>query len=741
MRNKLAALLLTTALCAPASAHAAPVFGFVSGVFAALGAYGASGAAVGLAIGGSTAFGVTVGSFFLGSPIARALLSFGISAAVQALQNVPSVPSPSDRLVNFAQDVTPMVFAVGRTRLGGPLGFTGFTKSVLPDMFARDQRKSRRHYAVLLAAHSCKGVVEHWLDEWPVEVNEAGFVTSAPIGIMGRAPIDPEDPLGGIFGPEEIVDSHCRIRFYTGKAGQTSDPILMGAFDEITASHDFAGLTYAALYAVRPDDRKFSEVYPTSRQWAYAPVIDGLDDIYDPRTGLRGWTDNAALVIASQCERFGKVVDWDEVAEEADVADELVTNRSGAQQRRWTINGTFDSTESWETVRARCQVASDAWFYERVDGSVGFRLGHWIEPTVTLTDRDLLSIRDAEGSAGPDTYGEFALSYVEPSYGYTEVASAPIILGGGGRDTQEGYLVNSNNQAARLNYRRGLVTRSRNSISVTTRLRGYELIGQRFVRVQSAVLGVDGVFEIQSLSRSADGASFEFEGTLCAEADFDFDAALQEPAKPARASVASDDVIDPLVGLSGTVVSQRGGAASILYEWPEQDRSLRPEIQFRSVTAGIDWQSAILASGATSFAAVGLVDGETYEAQIRNRTSAGRASDWLPEDPISIVAVANTVPPDSVTDLTAIVSGSDVDVSWVAPNDAVYFATRIFRASDSTDFGDAVLVRTEYGIPSSVDGFTDTAPGVGADHSYWAEAINASGVAGPRVGPITISIP
>ena len=95
--------------------------------------------------------------------------------------------------------------------------------------------------------------------------------------------------------------------------------------------------------------------------------------------------------------------------------------------------------------------------------------------------------------------------------------------------------------------------------------------------------------------------------------------------------------------------------------------------------------------------------------------------------------------PGDLTDFGVSGTTSDVTVTFTAPNDAHYFGTRIYRATNSTNFVDAALIHTEYGIPSDGDTYIDPAPGY-ATFSYWAEPINGSGVAGTLSGPQSVLI-
>jgi hypothetical protein len=127
-------------------------------------------------------------------------------------------------------------------------------------------------------------------------------------------------------------------------------------------------------------------------------------------------------------------------------------------------------------------------------------------------------------------------------------------------------------------------------------------------------------------------------------------------------------------------------------------------------------------------------------------TGAGRASAKAPEDPIEVVAVADSTAPGALQIVAAIINGDDVDITFTAPSSANYALTEIYRADYSAGFtgtpevSAAPLVRpAEYGLPGKDDGWTDVAPGVGV-HAYWARAVNGSGVPGALSGPQTIEI-
>lgn len=507
-----------------------------------------------------------------------------------------------------------------------------------------------------------------------------------------------------------------------------------------------AGFSYAGLFAKRTSGENFSEVYPRGDIWNYAPVIEGHDQIWDPRDEAHKYTNNAALIIAHEIvHTLGGDVDWDNVALEADVSDQFVTNADGGEQLRWTINALFSDDQDWEEVKTILLSACDGFMFERSDGKVGFYVGRWQEPTVTLTDADFLSIQITEGlDIGVNT--QYVSQYVEPANLYRKTPTGSYVADADARrKTREIPIlaVDNYDQAVRIAVRTAAVERADYNVAGLMKLSGKYLMGQRFARLEHSELGISMLVEVSKLVMGEDRLSFEFQAISTSQADHEFDAATQTPERPRYETLSSDDTVSQVDSLSGAVATSGGGVASIQYSWPAQDESLRQEIRIRSVEAGLpDWQIYGAGEGQNSFLATGLLDGPIYEAQVQNRTSAGRVSGWSPLAPISVRAVANSTPPDSLVAFAALRQGPDIEISITAPNDPNYYATQILRADYDENYTgaisltDASLVRIEYGLPGRVDTWTDPNMPAGV-HAYFGIPINTSGVGGNRSGPAT----
>jgi len=695
-RALFAALLASTALT-PTPAKATGVEAFLLGFAGAGATTGAVASALG--VGGLFQAGAFLGTTLIG----QTLLSLGVSAALNALTPRAQPPEPSARLLNYAQPVSYAEWPVGRTRKGGPLGFTAFNGG-------------KRYYSVILAAAPVGGVVTHYLDDREATINGSGIVQTAPMTDLGY------------------------INFQNGDSN-TADSTLVATFPEITSFHDFDGLAVAHLWAKRPKPEDFSEVYPNGREWNYSPLIDGVK-VYDPRTATTAHSRNLALNTAYWLTTIlGRVIPtthawWNMVAGQADVCDETVTNGEGGTQAKWQLDGVFSDDEEFEQQRSKVALAGDVWFYERSDGLPGFKVGKYEEPTVTLTESNFLQFSMSEGFWGRNAPTEISPQYVEPSQKWREAPAGTLVLDATTRQVKDEptlFMVASHNQACRCAKRFAAVKRADYKIKATVGFEGYDLIGERFVRIQA--LGKDIVCEIQELYRNEGGHTFDLVGQSVNASDFDYVAAIEEPARPTFDQVVSENTVDPVTGLTGTAAD--GG--EIKYQWNAADASLSQELRIKRSTEA-DWTVIPITSGQSTYTVNGLTDGQTYQAQIRNVTGTRRPSAW--SSMISVAAVENSTAPVVLTAFATSESAGTVTVNFTAPNDANYFATRIYRAGYSAGYSgpysidSASVIRTEYGIPSGDDSYDDIGLSTG-HYAYWGAPINASGVEGTASGPQT----
>lgn len=672
MRRRLLALALATTCLTPVQAEAGPVIQFIGGAINALtGLAGGALAAGGAGAVGAWSAGFSFGSFFtggIGAVAGRVLLSVGLTALTAAA--MPQMPTlrPSDQMTNLAQPISYFAYVYGRCRAGGPVGFS-------------KAKNGRRWYVPILAAHEIEGIQEHWLDEWTTSIASPGTYAAGNLNTVTQ---DATVTLPSYFAYSDDgeLKSTGYIAPFLGAPGQTANADLVAEFDEVTTGWNFKGLAGAVVYAVRVRPEKFSKYYPNGRQWIYAPVIDGHNNIYDPRSDTAGFSRNAALIIANWAtEVLGQNVDWDEVAIEADACDVLVTDRNGNTAPRWQIGGRLGLEQSYEAMRQQLGIACDAFFYERTDGKVGFRVGRWIAPDVTLTEGDFYASDLQQGESGASAPNEISVLYTEPDNRWREMPTGTYVLPVTGenpvRVQPSATFVTNHNQAWRIGYRSLKAQRAAWRLSGTIGLIGYELIGKRFFDYVDPATAETIHFEIGKLERTGP-ATFEIEAVSVEEADFSPVAANDEPARPAISNTEDSNVIPALADVAAAALD--GGAVSVTWTPPGR-LDLYQIVRWR-VPDG-EWQFAVAAVDSAALTIPGLSDGQEYLIQAANATGATTATvedaDWQPAAAISVTAVTTSTAPAAVADgtLTATESAGDVTVGWTAPNDPLYVGARV----------------------------------------------------------------
>lgn len=688
-----AAMLGTTALVTPTQAHAMPpVVAFVGTVVAGVTTFFT---AIGTAIGLSGAAAAAFGAF-----ATKLVIGLALNALARALMPKPKIPDPSDRMVNFAQPITYMETVYGRVRKGGPIAYTNFGDA-------------RRDYVVILAAHQIDGYEQHWLDEWPVTINGNGVVQTSPPGSLAK--IYPR------FGtnPQSLLP-------------------LVSKYGQLTSAHDFAGLAVAQVTAAKPAADQFTKNYPRGREWVYAPVIRGKNTIFDPRDQTFKYTNNAALVIADWITTImERGVDWDKVAIEADIADQLIPRKGGGTQRRWTLNGIVSDEEEDDLTRAQMGASCDAFFYELPDGSVGFVLGRYIEPDVTLTEDDFYSMTVSEGAAPAEAPTEIVINYVEPANAYRQAPSGAWVIDPDARRIREelaAYFIDNHNQAIRVAKRLARVRYAKYKINGLLKYVGNKILGKRFVRVVHSQLGIDETFEVDKLVRNEDGLAYEVNLVSVTEEDFAFDPDLEEPAQPAYGDtvpLVDDDRPTNITATSLTI----GGSPGLIVSWTAARPILAHRVRWAIKDTGNWSYTDILQAGTNSVAIAPLNDQTTYDIQVQavSGVSGAPFSTHEPDPPLEATPVQNATPPADLQSFATSLSGSDVTIDFTTPNDPNYFAARIHR-NTTNDFGSSIVIQTEYGAPNTADSHTDAGLDPGT-YYYWGVPINASGIAGNASGP------
>lgn len=307
-----------------------------------------------------TAIAGAISGVLAAGGIGAALVRLGgtllLSYASQALMPKPKSTLQA-RTVTVREPVVPRDMVYGRSRKGGVIVF----------LHASGAKDQYLHLVIVLAAHRVKSVGAVWFDG--EEAVTAGGIS------QGR--------WAGKIAVEKRLGADDQTAFAS---------LLADVPGKWTPAHRLAGC--AALYLrLTYDPDAFPGGIPN-----ITVDLEGKDDVSDPRTGLRIYSDNPALCLADYLAHpaFGigaglgaaDGIDTDGVIEAANICDELVPLAAGGSERRYSCNGSLSLSESpkilieglLSAMAGRCAVQGGSW---------KLHAGAYRLPEVTLTAEDV----------------------------------------------------------------------------------------------------------------------------------------------------------------------------------------------------------------------------------------------------------------------------------------------------------------------------------------------------------------
>lgn len=625
------------------------------------------------------------------SVAATVAVNFAMGAISNALSSSPNVSGPDtvpaaslgeqgrDRLQTIRAPAAPRVMVYGRARLGGVIVFaasTGDTNEYL-------------HLVVALAGHELDGVEHVYLGD---------------------------EEIGSRDGNGNVIDGrfadHARVKIYLGTDTQGADSDLVAEVPDWTTAHALRGIAY--LY-VR---LKFSgDVFPSGIPNITA-VVRGRK-VYDPRTGLTAWSDNAGLCIVDYLGhndglRANGAGEIDNAAWQnaANVSDEPVAEPGGGAAARYTCNGVVRLDQKpIDIMRDLLSSMNGVLIY-----SQGVYLPHpgtYDTPSVTLTQDDLrgeLKVRARPSKR--ELFNAVRGTFVDPGQGYqpTEfppVTSATYAAEDGGETLYRDIdLPFTTNRYTAQRIAKQVLERSRQGIVVefpaklgAVRLRAWETVNLTIAqmgwsakpfRINSWTLSADGGVDLVLQEEAA--ASYAWAPGDAVLVDPAPDTNLPNPFAVAAPGLAlSDELALSAAGtvLSRLVIDLLAPADVFVEEYETQYR--------RSGDAA--WIS--LGTGAaTQIAVPGVEDGALYEIRARARNGIGVRSAWATA---SRTIVGQTAPPADVSGFAVNVIGSNAHLTWT-PNadlDLSHYRVRWTPALGGATWGGAADLVARVAKPAS----------------------------------------
>lgn len=675
-------------------------------------------------IGASTAFivgasGIIASAIFYGGLAAIAYLG---NALLTPQQKRPEVPKPEDGKYNLKQSVPPLTYALGRVKKGGDYVFL-------------EEISGSAYHITVIAAHRIKSFVSHWLHDEQVTLSPA-----------------PGDLGGWVQLPTHFTANNALnvlIRFRLGAGRSTAYADVIGAFPTIwTADHRGDGLATVMMVAQSAASEDLQKIYPQGMPLPTA-VIEGNDELYDPRTGVKGYSTNIALFRLWHLTQpvGGKMVlgdmhlpDW---AQAADVADEEVLNRAGTVVQRYQGGFWFRADTDPVSVGRTLDQAAELVLYETAEGKIGVHPGHFVEPDIRLTADDIIRCRYDPNKRESTTVLAVRGRFTDPAKGFNTVDAAiygaPYPSDDERTRTVENTCVQDHNHMARLQ-KIAYIRANAPRVSLLVHYeRARNLPYRRFARVHLPPKMTEAIVEITGRpTLSLRNLTYEFEGIVLSGDPYPFVAATEEGLPGANVvAIEKQDVPVPDVislTLKTEVVSGGSSAAYIDALFTLQNVAFQYELEW-TPTLGGSSQTVLTLAGALTSRTTYLADGVQYK--LRSRTwSVGVPSEWTGYT--NITATADATAPGIVTGVSAAGGGGQATFNWTAPNSANYFGARLYWNTTNTTVG-ATLAATEYGPPNLADSRVITGISAGARYGFIV-AVNASGVAASAVGTGVIPV-
>ena len=348
---------------------------------------------IGLAIAGQLAVTSTIGVYLV-TAVTYLAITAVTSWAISALAPKPDFSSFGSQgaLVNARDAVAPADFVYGEVRKGGTVSYyesTGNENKFL-------------HQIIVLAGHEVAEIGD-------IYINDQAATWNASTGLITTA---------GSGDDQFDWDSKIRIRKHLGNQ-TTVDSDLDS---ETSVGSDFVGNDIAYLYVRYEYD---ATVFASG-----VPLVTALvkgKKVYDPRTGVTAYSNNAALCIrdfiTSEYGLSDSAIDDVSFSAAANESDELVTLDGSGTEKRYTIDGIVKSSSPIGDVLGKMSTACAGTLFWG-SGYWKLKVGAYSTPVKTLTLDDLRgpinlktrsTMRDSfNGVSG--TFNNAAADYITADY-------------------------------------------------------------------------------------------------------------------------------------------------------------------------------------------------------------------------------------------------------------------------------------------------------------------------------------
>jgi hypothetical protein len=417
---------------------------------------------------------------------------------------------------------------------------------------------------------------------------------------------------------------------------------------------------------------------------------------YDPRTTLTVWTQNAALIIADYMTntKYGMGIDWADIdttalTDSANNCDEDVSLPAGGTEKRYTIDGLFNTGMTHRQVLEEMILAMAGHIVHQ-GGKWYIYSGKWRAPSFTITEDDFRgAIRISLKTSRRDSYNSVKGTYINPSDDYQE-AEYPRVkndtyITADGENTLDLNLnlVHSHTRCQRIG--RIMINRVGQPIEfsapMSARLMAYIVCDTGYVNF--AKYGwVNKLFEIKNLSPRYDPingigtdvtfreVAAEIYGDSLTELSYD---PAPNTTLPNASTVAAPTGLTLSSGTAELYIRNDGTVFSRLKaEWTAAADVFvsgggRYQVEYKK-TADSIWQILpVLSSSQTFIHILDVQDGVSYDVRVKALNLVGGQSAY--NTVTGHTVLGKSLPPTAVSSISATLVDFGIIITWAEISD------------------------------------------------------------------------
>lgn len=271
------------------------------------------------------------------------------------------------------------------------------------------------------------------------------------------------------------------------------------------------GLSYVRL-SLRYSAERFPSGIPDVRF-----IVRGRTDIYDPRNGITGYSDNTALhllwFLRTRCNVPDDEIVFATFADGANISEEVVSNADGSTSTRYQTSCVIGADEQRTQVLQKLEQACGGQLI-RVGGKWSLQVGAYYGPyDFTITEDMVIGTVSGSTEVSNDsainiirgTFMDPAQAWADTDYPEVRVAEWVTEDGGEAAETLSFSYITDAYQAQRLANMELRRRRAGGSLSIPLNFNGYNCRPGRVVRVNLPSLNIDGEFIVQDWTMTATG--------------------------------------------------------------------------------------------------------------------------------------------------------------------------------------------------------------------------------------------